>query len=151
MSHYDGYPAGDATQILPTSPAAAGPILTVQAAAPGGVQSTAVTSVQPIGEPFNMRSVLGETAQTAPTQTVYHWRAVVRTVVAMALGFLPLLPEVLLGLHLDGTAIGAQVIVAGAAVTRVLAMSDVEVWLKTWAPWLSAQPPLSHQDGMAGR
>jgi hypothetical protein len=69
----------------------------------------------------------------------------------MALGFLPLLPEVLLGLHLDGTAIGAQVIVAGAAVTRVLAMSDVEVWLKTWAPWLSAQPPLSHQDGMAGR
>ncbi len=161
MSHYDGTsagarPAGDATQILPVSPSASLPLLTMQAAGPGGIQSTGSTPAVPMGQPFDLRSTLavpvaGELAQTAPTQTVYHWRAVVRTVVAMVLGFLPLLPEVLLGLHLDATALGVQAVAVAGSITRVLAMPDVEVWLKTWAPWLSAQPPLSHQDGTAGR
>lgn len=87
-----------------------------------------------------------QTGQVTPTQVVHHWRAVTRTLIAMSVGFLPLIPEALAGLHLDSTATGAQAIVVAGAITRTLALPGVEEWCKRWLPWLSAQPPLSHYD-----
>ena len=60
--------------------------------------------------------------------------------VAVGIGLLPLLPEILGGLHLDTYAVGIQVLTVAAAITRLLANPSVEVLLHQYAPWLAAQP-----------
>ena len=77
------------------------------------------------------------------TQSRHPWRATLRTAVAVGVGLLPLLPEILGGLHLDSYAIGGQVLVIAAGITRLLANPSVEVLLHQYAPWLAAQPPLA--------
>ena len=74
------------------------------------------------------------------TQSRHPWRATFRTGIAVAIGLLPLLPEILAGLHLDTYAIGIQVLGIAAGITRLLANPDVEVLLHRYAPWLAAQP-----------
>jgi hypothetical protein len=83
-----------------------------------------------------------QVGQTAPTQTVYPWRTTVRTIFQFGFALVSLVPVVLIGAHLDATAAGAQVIVVGATITRVMAIPAVEQFLQNWAPWLSAHPPL---------
>jgi hypothetical protein len=75
-----------------------------------------------------------------PTQTRHPWRATLRTLVAAGLGLLSILPEVLAGAGLDHTAYGAQILVVSGAVTRVLAIPGVEVWVRQFVPWLAAAP-----------
>jgi len=77
---------------------------------------------------------------TQPTQTRHPWRATLRTAVAVAIGLLPLLPEILGDLHLGTTVTGAQTLAIAAGVTRLLARPDVELFLRRFAPWLAAQP-----------
>lgn len=74
------------------------------------------------------------------TQSRHPWRATLRTAVAVGVGLLPLLPEILGGLRLDSYAIGGQVLVIAAGITRLLANPAVEVVLHQYAPWLAAQP-----------
>jgi hypothetical protein len=74
------------------------------------------------------------------TQSRHPWRATLRTAVAVGVGLLPLLPEILGGLHLDSYAIGGQVLVIAAGITRLLANPAVETLLHQYAPWLAAQP-----------
>jgi hypothetical protein len=94
--------------------------------------------------------VSGVLAQAAPTQTVYPWRSSVRTAVQAAVGLLLLLPVLDGAGYLSAVPWLLPVVPLAAGLARVLAIPQVETWLKTWFPWLSAQPPLSHQDGSAG-
>jgi hypothetical protein len=75
-----------------------------------------------------------------PTQVRHPWRATLRTLVAVLLALLPLLPEILAGLRLDTTQAGAQTLAVAAAVTRLLASPAVDGWLRQRAPWLAASP-----------
>lgn len=75
------------------------------------------------------------------TQSRHPWRATLRTAVAVAVGLLPLLPEILAGLHLDSYAVAGQVLGIAAGITRLLADPRVEELLHEYAPWLAAQPP----------
>lgn len=77
----------------------------------------------------------------AATQTRHPWRATLRTAIAVTVGLLPLLPEILGDLRLNTTAVGAQTLTIAAGVTRLLARPDVEIFLHRYAPWLAAQPP----------
>jgi len=77
------------------------------------------------------------------TQQRHPWRATLRTVVAAAVAALPLVPEVVGGLHIGTTATVTQFLAISAGVTRLLARPDVEAWLHVYAPWLTAQPAAS--------
>ena len=79
--------------------------------------------------------------QPTPTQSKHPWRATARTGLAVVLGFIPILVEIIYGLDLDTTAIGAQVLTYTAAVTRVLAIPAVNEWLQRHLPDFAAQPP----------
>ncbi|MDV6276366.1 hypothetical protein R3Q06_22975 [Rhodococcus erythropolis] len=76
------------------------------------------------------------------TQSLYPWRAVVRTVFALVVGFAPLLPVIVSASGISAAAPGVGVALAiSAGVTRVLALPQVDAFLKHWAPWLATQPP----------
>lgn len=79
-----------------------------------------------------------------PTQTRHPWRATVRTTVALVVSAATVLPYVVAGLHVDAPAVSAilgQAVAVAAGITRVLALPQVELFLRQWAPWLSAEPP----------
>ncbi len=82
----------------------------------------------------------GGSAGTPATQTRHPWRAVVRTIVAAVIAGLPVVVDIVAGLDLGATVVGAQVLLVAGAVTRVLAMPGVEAWLTTYIPWLAAKP-----------
>jgi len=65
----------------------------------------------------------------APTQTRHPLRATARTVFALVMAAVTLLPYVVFGLHVDGTVIGTQILVVTGGITRVLAVPAVDVWL----------------------
>jgi len=75
------------------------------------------------------------------TQSQYPWRAVVRTVFALVVGFAPLLPVIVdaSGISTAAPGVGAALAIS-AGVTRVLALPSVDAFLKHWAPWLATQP-----------
>jgi len=75
-----------------------------------------------------------------PTQTKHPVRAVLRTVAAGAVAALPLIPLALAGVHLDGTAVGVEIIAVSGGITRLLAMPAVNGWLQQYVPFLAASP-----------
>lgn len=75
------------------------------------------------------------------TQVKHPWRATLRTLVAGAVGALPLLPELAVSAHVDAVPAVAQVLALSAVATRVLAMPSVNAWLALYLPWLAAAPP----------
>lgn len=91
---------------------------------------------------------------TQPTQSKHPWRATARTALAVVLALLSLAVEVVLGLDLDATAIGAQILVVAGTVTRILAIPGVNVWLEQHLPDFAAarpalQMPRPHADSAA--
>jgi hypothetical protein len=74
----------------------------------------------------------------APSQVRHPWRATARTVIALLVALLPVLPEVLGGLHFDATAFGAQTIAVAAGITRVMALPIVNDLLTSLG--LGAEP-----------
>ena len=72
-----------------------------------------------------------------PTQIEHPWRAVVRTCFQAFVGLCALLPLVL---ATDTPPAGevAVALAAAAAVTRVMAIPKVNVWLSRYFPWLAA-------------
>lgn len=80
-----------------------------------------------------------------PTQVRRPWRTVVRSAFQAAVALATLAPLVAAGVY-DGAdpdtypaAVG-QVLVVSSAVTRVMAMPQVEVFLRRFLPFLSAVP-----------
>jgi hypothetical protein len=65
------------------------------------------------------------TPVVAPTQVRHPWRATARTAFALLVALLPVVPEVVGGLHLDATTFGAQTIAVATAATRVMALPVV--------------------------
>ncbi|HDV6349140.1 TPA: hypothetical protein ACGIZG_001594 [Corynebacterium striatum] len=75
-----------------------------------------------------------------PTQVRYPTRATVRTAVATAVGFLPILPIIADALGIAAIPWVAAFLAVSASVTRILAHPVIEAWLKQYAPWLAASP-----------
>lgn len=75
-----------------------------------------------------------------PTQVRRPWRATVRTGVQALLAFATLVPFLVGGIYEDGDypAIVAQVVAVSAGVSRVMALPQVDEFLRRFAPFLSA-------------
>ncbi|WP_068480401.1 hypothetical protein [Pseudoclavibacter helvolus] len=104
----------------------------------------------------------GGTVTGVATQSAHPWRAVLRTVVAQLpalVAFLVLLPLIAPQLvawasehpdvvppELAASLVSFAAIVAAVsgAITKVLAIPQVEAWLRTHASWLAAAPRIEH-------
>lgn len=75
------------------------------------------------------------------TQERYPWRAVVRTVFEATVSFAAMWGLIVEALGLDETwAWVAASLAVTAAVTRVMAVPEVNSWLERYVPWLAAAP-----------
>ncbi|WP_280244928.1 MULTISPECIES: hypothetical protein [Nocardia] len=75
------------------------------------------------------------------TQSAHPWRATVRTLFAGLIGLAAMLPLIVDATGLPDTTPGlAGALAISAAVTRLLALPGVNDWLRTYAPWLAADP-----------
>ncbi|WP_416565045.1 hypothetical protein [Nocardia testacea] len=75
------------------------------------------------------------------TQSAHPWRATVRTVVAGLIGLAAMLPIIVDATGLPASTPGlAGALAITAAVTRLLALPGVNDWLRTYVPWLAADP-----------
>jgi hypothetical protein len=74
-----------------------------------------------------------------PTQVTNSWRATFRTVFAAVLGVASIVPAVLAEVGLDATVLGAQAIAVTGAVTKIMALPGVNVFIQTYIPWLAAE------------
>jgi hypothetical protein len=74
------------------------------------------------------------------TQTRHPWRATARTVFASGVALLTLLPVIAATAGVDTVPAIAQLLVVTGAVTRVLALPDVERFMELYVPWLAASP-----------
>jgi hypothetical protein len=77
---------------------------------------------------------------TSTTQTRHPWRATARTAFAAIVGILPFVPAIIGEFGLGSVPWVAGALGAIAAATRVLAIPGVEVWMKSYVPWLAAAP-----------
>lgn len=75
-----------------------------------------------------------------PTQTRHPWRATARTIFAAGIALLSLLPTIALTAHIETVPAVGQVLGVAGAITRVLAMPGVDAWLRTYLPFLAAEP-----------
>lgn len=74
------------------------------------------------------------------TQTRHPWRATARTIFAVVVALATLLPYVVTESGI-GTVPGvSQVLAVAAAITRVLALPQVEAFLQQFVPFLAAAP-----------
>lgn len=78
---------------------------------------------------------------SVPSQTVYPWRATVRTVFQVLVSLATLIPFVVAtgGLPADGVVV-AWLLTACAVVTKVMAHPATNELLSRFAPWLLAEP-----------
>lgn len=74
-----------------------------------------------------------------PSQVRHPWRAVLRTVATATLALLPLLPQMADAADIDEIPAVAQFLAMTIVVQRVLSLPGVEMWLKEYMPWLSAE------------
>lgn len=81
-----------------------------------------------------------------PTQIRRPWRSTARTVFQAVVALATLVPFVVSGVY-DGSAdypaVVGQLLAVSAAVTRVMALPQVESFLRRFAPWLAAAPPVT--------
>lgn len=76
-----------------------------------------------------------------PTQTVYPWRTVFRTVVQALIGLAAVFPLIVNASGVDETLpVIALMLGISGGVTRVMALAEVEEWLQKHLPWLAAEP-----------
>ncbi|MFC9895035.1 hypothetical protein ACFVMC_15225 [Nocardia sp. NPDC127579] len=79
-----------------------------------------------------------------PTQCAHPARAAARSTAATLVGLGPLVPLLVAQLGQSRAAVVVAVALAGnAVITRVLAIPEVEEWLKHVMPWLAAESPSS--------
>lgn len=79
------------------------------------------------------------------------WRRTIRTVVQALIGIASAAPVVYWAVSQQSpeaaTGAAAQVLLVTGAITRLMAVPQVEEWLQRYVPWLAAQPP--DRDGAA--
>ena len=76
-----------------------------------------------------------------PTQVKRPWRATARTVFQFVIALATLLPFLAAGVYHSADAAPAavgQVLAVAAAITRLMALPQVEQFLQSWFPWLAA-------------
>lgn len=80
-------------------------------------------------------------SRTEATQEKYPWRATIRTIVQAVAGFASMWALMVAALGLDESLpwVAASLAVTGA-ITRVMAVPEVNEWLDRYVPWLAAQP-----------
>lgn len=77
---------------------------------------------------------------TIPTQSAHPWRATARTVLAVVVVLLPVLPQLVDELGLSTYGWAAALVAGAGVVTRVLAIPAVNGQLQRWLPALAAAP-----------
>ena len=73
------------------------------------------------------------------TQNAYPWRATVRTVFEVVLALAVVAPLVIATAGISGPAVAAF-LAACAAITRVMALPQVNDFLRRFIPWLADKP-----------
>lgn len=73
-----------------------------------------------------------------PTQVAYPHRATIRTTISAALALIPVVYVISDEFGLSEIPWIASTLAVCAAITRVLSMPEVELWLQTYVPWLAA-------------
>lgn len=76
-----------------------------------------------------------------PTQSKHPWRAVTRTVFQVVIALASLLPVIAVAGDISTKAGVAQVLAVCVLITRVMAMPEVNDFLRRFAPWLAADKP----------
>jgi hypothetical protein len=85
---------------------------------------------------------MSDPAPMPATQTSHPWRATVRTVLAAAVGLLPVPPEIANQLGVSAIPWVVSLLAVTGGITRLLATPQVEAWLhEHFRGLLSAQPP----------
>ncbi|QBS43871.1 hypothetical protein [Nocardia sp. CS682] len=74
-----------------------------------------------------------------PSQVAHPWQATVRTVFAVVVALVSLIPVVAVAGGIDTAPAVAQVIAVCAAVTRILALPGVNSFLTEFLPFLAAE------------
>lgn len=95
------------------------------------------------GRVVNVVTPVAAAAVVTPTQLRRPWRSAVRTWFQAAVGAATLIPLVVGEVYTDAgdaPAAVAQAVVVCGAVSRVMAMPAVEVFLRRFAPFLAAAP-----------
>lgn len=87
--------------------------------------------------------VVGQVANVPPTQVTNPRRAVIRTVVALIIASLPLLPVVVAHFGLASVPWIAGTVAVAGGITRLLAVPLVHDWVQDHMAWLAAEPPLT--------
>lgn len=77
-----------------------------------------------------------------PTQVRRPWRTTIRTGFQATVALASLIPFIVTGAYGDAEtpAVVTQVVVVSGAVSRVMALPQVETFLRTFLPWLAAAP-----------
>lgn len=73
-----------------------------------------------------------------PTQIEYPWRATARTIFQAFVGLCALVP-LLAGTDTPPVGAVAVALTVSAAVTRIMAMPQVNDWISAYVPWLAAE------------
>ena len=79
---------------------------------------------------------------STPTQVARPWRTTVRTVFQFVIALATLLPVLAAGVY-DGAETPAAVVhvlTVATTITRLMALPQVETFLRRWFPWLAADP-----------
>jgi hypothetical protein len=79
-------------------------------------------------------------ALVEPTQVKHPNRATFRTVFQGVIGFLAIIPLIITAAGIPPVGLAAILIAVSAAVTRVMALPGVEVWIEKYIPALAAKP-----------
>lgn len=91
--------------------------------------------------PASSRSTLP--VLTQPTQVRRPWRSTIRTVFQGLVALASLVPFLITGVYngdADYPAVVVQVLAVSGTITRVMALPQVEDFLRRFAPWLAAAP-----------
>lgn len=119
-----------------------------------------VADIKPIHTPEEVRGPLAADQDSAPgtviladpTQVRRPWRSTLRTIFQALVGLAALAPliaaavEEATGYDLDGVPFIVVALAASAAVTRVMAIPQVEAFLKRFLPFLAAAPAATNQE-----
>ena len=78
---------------------------------------------------------------STPTQVRRPWRATARTIFQAVIGFAAMWAVIVetLGLNAEWQWVSASLVVT-AAITRIMAIPQVEAWLQHFLPFLAAEP-----------
>lgn len=81
-----------------------------------------------------------EPTEQIPTQVKHPWRATVRTVIVSAIAILPILPDLAAAANIHAVPAVVAVLAIAAAVQRIIAIPEIDKWLRAHALLATAPP-----------